>query len=282
MLRGVNETPHEAPPPAAKETSFGEVFRRLGPAGVLGVVAAFAPALGGILLLAHLGEAGSWLRSLDTWGVVVYAAAFALLSGLSLLPTYAQSILGGWAFGFAAGFPGAMAGFFGGSLLGYDVARAAARERAMTLLREHPRWIAVRNALVGGEAGQETTPVGFWKTLGIVTLVRLPPNSPFAITNLVMAAVKVPRIPYALGTLIGMAPRTCAAVYLASLVQDQVATADAIKAQRPGWYIPVAIGVSIAVLAIVGMIAKRALDRVTGLSGAASARVKPGGEDPQS
>jgi uncharacterized membrane protein YdjX (TVP38/TMEM64 family) len=49
----------------------------------------------------------------------------------------------------------------------------------------------------------------------IVTLIRVPPSSPFAVTNTVMAATRVPVIPFVLGTVIGIAPRTAAVVYTA-------------------------------------------------------------------
>lgn len=232
-------------------------MQRLGPMGPLGIAAALLPAAGGFALLGTLHIVGPWLRDMGSLGVGLYALAFAVLAGLALLPTYAQAILGGWAFGFAIGFPAAMAGFFGGSLIGYAIARRASGERAMQILKEHPKWIAVRNALVGGDEG-----AGFLKTLGIVALLRLPPNSPFALTNLVMAAVKVPRIPFAIGTLIGMAPRTALAVYVASLIEGEI-NKSAVAASRPGWMVYAAIGASVVVLIIVGAIAKRAIDKVT-------------------
>jgi hypothetical protein len=55
-------------------------------------------------------------------GVVLYLAAFAVLGGLALLPTYAQSLLGGWAFGFAGGLPVVLAGFAGAALVNYAIA----------------------------------------------------------------------------------------------------------------------------------------------------------------
>lgn len=239
------------------KVSLAQVFKRLGPAGILAIVAGVMPALGGIVLLMNIGAIGTWLAGHRELGFVIYVACFVVLAGLALLPTYAQSILGGWAFGFAAGFPAALLGFFGASLLGYDIARAASRERAMKLLQEHPKWIAVRDALVADGEGAR-----FWKTLGMVTLLRIPPNSPFALTNLIMAAVKVPRVPFAIGTLIGMAPRTGIAVFIASLIKGELSR-ESIANARPQWVVYVAIGASVAVLGIVGFIAKRAVDRIT-------------------
>lgn len=246
-------------PPA--EQSAAVILRRLGPAAVLAVVAAVMPALGGILLLYFADTIGMWLRSHGTTGVLLYAGGFAVLAGLALLPTYAQSFLGGWAFAFGAAFPAALGGFFGGSWIGYELARRASGDRVEKLIEEKPTWLAVRNALVGR---------GFWATLGIVALLRLPPNSPFAFTNLVMASVQVARLPFLLGTLIGMAPRTAAAVAIGGLAGGMAAK-DALK-QKPEWWVfAIGIGVVIVVIVVIGAIAKRAIARVTAGSKAASA-----------
>lgn len=239
--------------------TFGGVVGKLGPAAPLAVAWAVLPPLGSIVLFTYLGTIGAWLRGHEAAGVVLYAAAFAVLAGMALLPTYASAILGGWAFGFALGFPAALAGFCGGAIIGYFIARGAARDRAVKLIEEHEKWRIVRDALIGdttdGRDGH-----GFCKMLGVVALVRLPPNSPFAITNLVMASVKVRFIPYILGTLIGMAPRTGAAVYIAATLRE-MAAADVAK-QRPWWWIAVGIVLTIVVLAVLGSVAKRALGKM--------------------
>lgn len=235
-------------PGAADIAAF---FRRLGPAGVLAGIAAFLPAIGGFVLLGTLTPVGNWLKSHgDVGGVAVYIAGFALFSGLALLPTYAQAILGGWAFGFAIGFPAALGGFAGGATVGYVVARFASGDRVMKILDEHPRWRAVYDALLAG---------GFWKQLGMITLLRLPPNSPFAMTNLVLAATKARWTPFAIGTVVGMAPRTALAVYLASGLRD---LSD--KPRESWWLFAAKIAVTIGVVVVIGVIAQRALHKATG------------------
>lgn len=242
----------------APET-FGTVFRKLGPAGWVAIIAATMPVAGGFVLLGSLGVVAPWLRGHEFAGVALYSSAFVVLAGFALLPTYAQAVLGGWAFGFWVGFPAALLGFFGASLIGYEVGRRASGDRALSLLDEHPKWRAVRDALVGGEQG-----AGFFRTLGIVTLIRLPPNSPFAITNIVLSSVRVPRLPYALGTLFGMAPRTGVAVFLANAVRSEIqgGAFDADSIEKPWWFWPGAIGASIAVFAILYLIGSRAIARI--------------------
>ena len=250
------EPPFEAQTPEAvgqPEETFGTAFRKLGPAGWLGVFAAVMPALGGLALLGSLGPVGAWFESHEFAGVMLYVAGFVVFAGFALLPTYAQAILGGWAFGFWMGLPAALVGFFGASLIGYELGKKASGDRAMKLLDEHPKWRAVRDAFVGEK-------LGFFRTLGMVTLVRVPPNSPFALTNILLSSVRVPRVAYALGTLIGMAPRTAIAVFLASEVESQVFDKDAVP--KPWWYWVAAIGTSLLVIVVLYIVGSKAVARV--------------------
>ncbi|HEX2838370.1 MAG TPA: VTT domain-containing protein [Phycisphaerales bacterium] len=235
--------------------SWWDYAVRLGPASLLAVGATFLPIAGSVLLLANINIVGEWLRSHGSQGVAMYIAGFAFFAGVALLPTYSSAILGGWAFGFAVGLPAALAGFLGGSLIGYAVARPASAERVNRLIDEKPQWKAVRDALMGGSKG---------KTLLIVTLLRLPPNSPFALTNLVLASVRTPLWIYVVGTLIGMTPRTALVLYIASQVQGKMA--DEAAKGKPWWWIAAGIGATVVVLGIIGLIAKKALAKVTATS----------------
>jgi len=232
------------------------VLIRLGPLTPLAAVAATLPAIGGFALLAFAGSAGDWLRAQGAVGAAIYVAIFTLLAGFALLPTYAQALVGGYAFRLAVGAPAACAGYLGAALLGYAVARISGGDRAMRILAERPKWQAVYDALLGS---------GFWRTLGIVTLLRAPPNSPFAITNLVLAATKVPLRIFLIGTLVGMAPRTVAAVYIGSTLHDLS------DASRPKWMVIAGIVSVVVVVLIIGRIATAALSRVTN-AGARQAR----------
>ncbi len=231
------------------------VWQRLGPAGILGILWATLPALCGFYLLAQLGPVSEYLRSHGTTGVLLYVFAFIVSAGLGLLPTYAQAVLGGWVFGFELGLPAALAGFTGAAIVGYCVARFVSRDRVAKVIAEHPKSAAISEALIGH---------GFARTLGIVALLRLPPNSPFALTNLAMAGSGVAPTPYALGTLIGMTPRTAVAVFFAAAAASSGAK-DIQSFVRDGLGLGVFIGgivVMCIVLAIIGSIANRAIERV--------------------
>jgi uncharacterized membrane protein YdjX (TVP38/TMEM64 family) len=223
-------------------------FRRLGPVGPLATLAIVIPPISGILLIGTVHQVGPWLKSHEVVGLLMYVTGFALLGGLALLPTYAQSLLGGWAFGMAAGFCAAIAGFGGAALVGYAVARRVAGTRIEDLIAEHRRWSALHRALLGS---------GFWKAFTLVTLVRLPPNSPFAASNVAMAALGVPRIPFALGTVVGLAPRTAIVVYAGA----GLSTLDFANPQQAGWFLG-SLLVTLLVVVAVGWMANRALRRV--------------------
>jgi len=185
----------------------------------------------------------------------VFTAVFVLGSGLGFLPTYAQSILGGWVFGVALGLPAALVGFTGGGLLGYYVARRVSKDRVEEQIERNPKARAIRDALVGR---------GPRRTLLIVALLRLPPNAPFALTNLVMAATGVPLPAYLAGTFLGMLPRTAVAVMLAAAAGATGAEdIQTFVSERGPWLLAAGAFGGMAVLGVVGAIARQALRRLT-------------------
>ena len=234
--------------------SIATIARRLGPASILAAVWVTLPAIAGFTLLARLGPVSKWLNTHEgLQGVGIYTGGFIVLAGIGLLPTYSMALLGGWAFGVGVGTAAALAGFVGASAIGYAIAKPTARRRVEAELGRHKKWKRVRDAMLRS---------GPLKTLGIVTLVRVPPNSPFAMTNLVLASTGVPMWSYLLGTAAGMLPRTALAVWIASNIGDAF-TKDTAKAARPGWYLPVSIGVSVVMFVILYQIGKRSLERIT-------------------
>jgi uncharacterized membrane protein YdjX (TVP38/TMEM64 family) len=240
----------------APDSSLGAVFGRLGPAAWLGVVWAVLPAMGGFLVLFNMGPISEFLRGEAeagpmrlALGVATYVLIFIVSAGCGFLPTYSQAILAGFAFGERVGFGAAWVGFVGASMVGYLIARAFAKERVEKEIGRNLKARVVRDALIGS---------GFAKALLIVTLVRVPPNSPFALMNLVLASSGVPKRVYVLGTALGMAPRTFAAVFVGSQITDWS------SADRPRWMVVGGIVLTVVVLGIIGSIANRALKRVTG------------------
>jgi uncharacterized membrane protein YdjX (TVP38/TMEM64 family) len=235
--------------PADGWTKFKIVFRRLGPAGPLAVVISTFPPIGGFVLIGLLSRIAPWMRANWTEALIIYVAGFAFLAAMAVLPTYACAILGGWTFGFWVGFPAGMVAFCFAALLAYLVSALAAGDRVLQIIREHPRWEAVRAALLG---------CGFWKAFWIITLLRLPPTSPFAAANFVLGTTRAPLAAYLLGTFVGMAPRTAVAVWAAA----HASTLD-FKSRGQTWLWIAGVIVTVAVVAIIGNLANKAVKRVT-------------------
>lgn len=249
------------PVPQVDDTVHFSDFGRAGPAAA---VAAFLPAIGGFTLIGFTPKIAPVLADLGTLGLVIYILVFAITSGLAILPTFAQAALGGYAFGLALGLPGALMGFLGGSIIGYFVARFVTGDDAMKGVQKHPKWNVVIRSFFpdrSDDGGSGPEHPGFLRTLGFITLIRFPPNSPFALTNIVLASVKVDIVPYAMGTLIGMLPRTAAVCYMGYLVEGELTSGDALKSARPGWFVWVGIGITVAVLLILARLGDLAIKK---------------------
>jgi len=99
---------------------------------------------------------------------------------------------------------------------------------------------------------------GFWKTLLIVAVLRAPPSSPFALTNLVLAAIKTPRLVFALATALGMAPRTVGYIIIGTMAKELTKE----SMDKPWWLIVSMIVGTLIVIAVIGHIAKKAAAKV--------------------
>jgi uncharacterized membrane protein YdjX (TVP38/TMEM64 family) len=238
-----------AAPPRSAWQRTKAFFKRLGPAGPLALVAATCPPIGAAVLIGLITRVAPWLVAHKALGLVIFVFGFASLAALALLPTFAASFLAGWTFKFAVGYPASMTAFVLAALFAYLLNSRAAGDRVVQIVREHPKWEAVRAALLDA---------GFWKAFWIVLLIRLPPTSPFAAFNFLMGTIKAPLAPFLLGTLVGMAPRTGAAVWAASHASE-LNFADT----KSIWSFSVGLAVTIAVVAIIGHYANQAMHRVT-------------------
>lgn len=244
--------PAHAPPEPPRAGLLKDLIRRLGPAAGAAAFTVIGPIVGGLLVyqfatpLTHIGA------GLGRGAPVIHALVFAFLCGVAVLPTWVQATLAGFVFGVLTGAAAATGAIVLGAGVGYAMGVLVSGHRAERLIAEHPKWRAVRDALIGS---------GFWKTTAIVTLVRLP-STPFALTNLVCAAARAPVGPFLLGTLVGAWPRTLLWAFfghsLRGFTKEEVA-------QRVPWWMGVlgAAGM-VAVLIVLAKIAEAALRRVTG------------------
>jgi len=237
----------ESPP-----ETLGAVLKRLGPAAWLGIAWATVPAIAGITLLANMGTATRMLVGTEeepglplSTGIAIYIGIFIITAGFGVLPTVSQAILAGFAFGIAWGFPAALVGFAGASIIGYFIASFVARDRIENEIHKHPKAEIIRDAFIRH---------GKMRALVILTLLRVPPNSPFALTNYVMSVSGVKLIPFIIATVVGMAPRTFAAVWIGAQVDswDEV--------QKPKWLIIGGIVLTVVILVGLGKLANKALE----------------------
>jgi uncharacterized membrane protein YdjX (TVP38/TMEM64 family) len=223
--------------------------RRLGAAGPLSLLTFVLPPVGSFILLGSVSRLAPWLRAHPGEGLVVYLVGATVLAALAFLPTFACAIVGGWTLGFGIGFTASLAAFCAAAMLAYEINRRAAGDRVDGLVRQRPKWEAIRVALLNS---------GFGRAVWIITLLRLPPLSPFAPFNFLLGATKTRRGAYFLGTMIGMAPRTAVAAWAAS-------RASQLDFQNRGqtWTFFAGLAAALLSIAIVGHLANQAVRRAT-------------------
>lgn len=225
--------------------TLSHTFRQLGPAGVLLILWSILPPLGMAMVVWKIEPLSQWLRSHQAEGPIVYCLSLTVLCGVGLLPTYASCALGGWAFGFRTGLFWGMISFVMASVIGYAIARWVSGDRVLKVFREHPKLEIIQEALLHASPR---------RTLLIVFLLRLAPNSPFALSNLLFGSTKVKPWIFFVGTMLGLLPRAAAVVYMASKLERL--TPD-FKENRLS--IIAGVVVTIGVLLAIGYIGKKAL-----------------------
>ena len=133
---------------SSSANKLGFNIRQTGAAGLLAIAWLTLPAILGFTLLASLGNVSSWLTGLGPVGPLIFACLFAATSGCGVLPTYAQAVLAGWAFGAGIGLVASLAGFVGGALLGWAIASAVSGDRIVHLIDRHPHGKIIRRSIV--------------------------------------------------------------------------------------------------------------------------------------
>lgn len=229
--------------------------RRLIASGVLGLLWSVLPPFAGIYILYDLGNIAQFLQRDPVHGFWAYVAVFAITAGFGVLPTISQAFLGGWVFGMQWGLIGAIMGFTGGAAIGYMVASFVTGTSVDRWIDRHPRGRAIRDALARGSRS---------RTFLLVALMRMPPNSPFAMTNYALGATRVPFWIAFLATPVGMLPRTAIVCFLASSAAAGGAQSilEAVD-QAPWWSVLIGVASTVAAIGVIGWIASRALARMT-------------------
>jgi uncharacterized membrane protein YdjX (TVP38/TMEM64 family) len=225
--------------------------KRLIASAILGVCWIAFPPLAGFYILFDLQNLAAFLQRDLHWGFWGYVAVFAVTAGLGILPTYSQAFLGGWVFGMQWGLTGAILGFTGGAAIGYLFAQSITGDSVDRWIDRHPKGRVIRDALARGS---------HLRTFGIVTLLRLPPSSPFAMTNYALGATRVPFWLAMIATPIGMLPRTAVVCFLAASAAGTGAqNIKEVFQQQPMWVTIAGILSAVLVVVVIGQVANHAL-----------------------
>jgi uncharacterized membrane protein YdjX (TVP38/TMEM64 family) len=226
------------------------LWRGLGPAGPLLLVAAGGPLLG---LTALVATASSWLPWFAPGGPVelgVFWISAVVTAACCLAPTHATSLLAGYLFGAWAGVICGFSAVVVAAAVGYALWSRLVGARVLQAIAASDDARGVHAALLGR---------GFWRTVWLIALLRLSPLMPFAATNLLMASLGVRPVAFLCATAVGIAPRSIGV----ALVGAQLSELDW-RAGGGGWTAWLALAATVAVVFWIGRIAGLALRRQTG------------------
>jgi uncharacterized membrane protein YdjX (TVP38/TMEM64 family) len=224
-------------------------FRDLGRLTPMAIITAVVPMLGSSALLVFGYPIGHWMQANPAIGAVLFVLGTFFFCGLALLPTNLIGILAGWAFGFWVGLFLLIAGVVGSATISYFINLRLTGNTLTALTQRNARADAIHRAL---------TNEGFFKTTSVITLIRMSVVMPFAFTNFFLAAARVPVSSYVLGTFIGMLPRSGAMVLLGAGLS--VLTFDSFN---DVWFLVAGVPATVILMIVIGVISRRALDRLT-------------------
>jgi uncharacterized membrane protein YdjX (TVP38/TMEM64 family) len=209
------------------------------------VLAATGGPLLGVVVLA--ATAGRWLPifGADIASAALFVALGSFAAAACLLPTHATSLVAGFVFGPLYGPLLAWLVILLAATAGYLGLRTLVGERAVAALARAPRAAAVHAALFGA---------GARRSFALVALLRLSPLLPFGVTNVLLAAVRLPLRVFVPATLAGITPRAAGVALLGAELQ-----ALDLSAGPGAWWTVLAIVATVVVLWQIGRLARTAL-----------------------
>lgn len=225
------------------------------PSGVV-LLAALGQLAGGVLVLGWAYARADWLAGGGA-GVLLTLVVLGLLGcGLAILPTHVLSLLCGWAFGVPVGLAVALLTATLASPIGYAVLGRLAGAGLGSendsggggLADRYPRAAAVCEAVARASAMRAAVLVG---------LLRLSPVVPYGSTNVLAAVFGVPLRPFVAGTLVGLAPRVLAVVWIGAGL-ERLASGGSVSP----WLFGAGVLATVAALGLIGRVMKQTLDRL--------------------
>lgn len=160
------------------------------------------------------------------WSVPLFTVITAVALSCALVPATAVAALAGGVFG-PLGLLPAVGAYLLACLLLFEVVR-----------RFLQPW--VQAAVAASSRGRAAQAELEHATFRIVVLSRLSPVLPFALASLLLAVSTVPRSTYVTGTLVGMLPRTAAAVSVGAVAERALAgwRDGGLPSAGGGWVLP--------------------------------------------
>lgn len=226
-----------------------QLREEFGHIGFWTVFAMVMPIIGLTAFLGVIYQVSPWLEANPGFGIPTFILVISVLSGLALLPTSIVGMTSGWAFGFPLGLLTMLAAIGGAVALNFFISRRLAGKNFDRVIRTKPRLNAIHKALLGGN---------LWKVVAIIVLLRLSPATPFAATNFVISASGVSIKSFILGSVIGYLPRTSATVFVGSSL-----TRLNFEQPTESWLLILGIIATVAATLVIGVLSKRALNRLT-------------------
>lgn len=224
-------------------------IRELGRLTPMALIAIFLPFVGSAILIAFIQPVGEWLRSNWETGSFIFFASTVVFCGLSLLPTNVIGLVGGWAFGFELGALILLCGIVGSAFISFLVNSRISGGKLPDIADRYPRASAVYRSLLRDN---------FWRTTGIIILLRVSVIMPFALTNFLMASARVPIKSFLVGTAVGMFPRSAAMVFIGSGLSELDLTNS-----RDTYIFAIGVVATILTVIVIASIARKALERIT-------------------
>lgn len=158
-------------------------LKELGELTPMAIVTTFLPFAGSAVLILAAYPLGIWLRENWQIGMPLFMFGVLILCGLSLLPPNVIGIIAGWSFSFLLGISALIAGVVGAALLSFVINARIVGDKLPRIFDAHPKANEIYEALVEQSV---------WRTTLIVSLLRLTPAMPFALTNFLFASARVP------------------------------------------------------------------------------------------
>ena len=206
------------------------------------------PIVGSMFLLTVVYQISPWLQNNQGIGFLIFVSFMTIFSGLALLATNILGIVSGFAFKFQIGFIAQICGLAGAASLMFLLAKRYVSKNFLSTIDQKPKLKAIHHALLNES---------IFKTLLIITLIRLSPAMPFAVTNFIISASGVSFRTFILGTVLGMPPRATALVFVGSSLSE-------LNFSEPQEWWMIFLGVSATILSVIviSIVSKRALNNL--------------------